>query len=191
MFQPFGRGDVAWYDFMLRGAASFVRAAEDAVATLSDAIESVGEEIAEAEIGISGRERRRRRRQARKQARRRRARVFRARLEERRRRQREAKDKPPRKRKAKGPPLPPLPPRPAREPGQEYVLLRLDSSGRFPSNPAMVRPDYLRGRGWTREEIGHASADSLLDAGVPPYSMAYAYWLDDRALPYCLYVGPS
>jgi hypothetical protein len=183
---------MAWYDFALRGADRLVRAAEDAIATLGDAIESVGEEIAEDEIGISGRERRRRRRRARKIARERRAGIFRARLEENRRRQREAKGKPPRKprKRRKAKPLPPLPPRPTPEVGQEYALLRLDSGGRFPSNPVMVREDYRR-RAWTTEETGHLSADSLIDAGVPIYSMAYAYWFDDRPLPYVLYVGPS
>lgn len=184
---------MAWYDFALRGADRFVRAAEDAISTLADAIESVGEDVLEAEIGISGRERRKRRRVARKQARQRRAGIFRARLEENRRRQREAKGKPPKKprKRRKREPLPPRPPRPTPGGSQEYVLLRLDSAGRFPSNPVMVRPDYQRGRGWSREDAGHLSADSLISAGVPVYSMAYAYWLDDRALPYVLYVGPS
>jgi hypothetical protein len=185
---------MAWYDFALRGADRFVRAAEDAISTLGDAIESVGEDILEAEIGLSGKERRRRRRAARRQARRRRAGIFRARLEENRRRKREAKGKPPRlprkRRKAKGKPLPPRPPRPTPAPATPYQVLPLDFRGEVPSNEAMVREDYQRAAYATRE-TGHLSAESLLSAGVPAASMAYVYWFDGRPLPFVLYVGKS
>ena len=179
-----------FFDWLLRGADRFVRAAEDAVAALGDAIEQAGEEIAEAELGLSGRERRKRRRATRRKGREQHRRIFQARLEERRRRQREAKGKPPRKPKRVPPPPPSGVPPPRLEPGQEYVLLRLDSSGIHRSNPVMVRPDYQR-VAYSTEEPGHTSADSLIEAGVPIYAMAYAYWLDERALPYVLYVGPS